>query len=782
MNNDDANKAEEVEPVTGAPVTLRRPLAFNRAAIPDAATVTVEEITVTAKRHRRTLDFFAAAELPTPDIANMRRLVHQGIDLAWREDGQAPLHVALRLNSPDLVKELLDKGADANLRTRDGVTPLSLAIDLGLGVPAAMLLVQAGADVNQTSLQPADPALEKYAKETEFWPGTRRAFAGQSAPIHDALRKQDAELAAYLAAQGANADILNTRGYAPLHILLDQKQLAAAATLLENGADASLKTAGGVTPLSLAIDSGLGIDGAKLLLASGADIAATSTATGWDMFQSGAWNGTGRREGTSHDAVQDALRAKDAELARFLIENGAPLNNASGEGSTPLVIALQNRDIPLATWLLDRGADPNACGTGDHARLPLQAAISFHGVDVMQMLLDRGAKLDAQNADGNTPLHYAVTCSHTDHVSWLVDKGADLYLKNKYGKTPLLHALEGHNSLLDCADVLIARDPDLMRHWNGGKHAIHHAAKYYEGERAVIRLLQYGVPARLLDDDGHTPLFHAAHEGNGTAEALVFAGALKGATDSEIEQYKKMRTPGKEGYAWWHWNIPALIDRALPQSEQLEKDAVAVKRKSGRMLPDIDRRLFMMLQKQGSHGDYAADLIKKGANLKARNDAGQTPLIFACMNGAPDDVCEYLAKNGSDLLAEDDNGMTALHYAAQHVEMGATVKYLVDHGADVDAQDKTYGRTALMFSTKGGNYIDFLLKRDADIELKDKTGMTALQLAQLRRCTYTEERLAKAEEAAKTTPRRKREKPRRYSDAPYGRSRGYGGFGRFDFW
>ncbi|MEZ0260145.1 MAG: ankyrin repeat domain-containing protein [Alphaproteobacteria bacterium] len=774
---DDANKAEDLGPVTGVDVPLRRPLAFNRAAVPDAATVTVEEITVKAKRHRRTLDFFAAAELPTPDTANMRRLVSQGIDIDWREEGQSPLHVALRLNNPQLLKDLLEKGANARQRTREGMTPLSLAIDLGLGVPAAMLLVQAGADVNETSHQPADPALEKYTKEAEFWPGTRRTAAGQSAPIHDALRKKDTALAIYLAAQGAKADMLSTGGYAPLHILLEQKEIAAAKYLLGSGTDASFKTARGITPLSIAIDSGLGIEGVKLLLENGADIAATSASYSWEGFSEGKWSGTGRRGGVDHDAVQDALRAQDIDLAKFLIENGAPVNGASGDGSTPLVIALQNKNIPFATWLLDHGADPNACGAGDRANLPLQAAMSYHDTPVMQMLLDRGAKLDAQDPNGDTPLHHAVACSCTKHVSWLVDKGANLYLKNIYGNTPLLSAITGHNSLLDCADVLIARDPDLMKHWNDGKHAIHHAAKTYDGERAVIRLLQYGVPARLEDKNGNTPLYHAAHEGNGTAEALIYAGALKGASEAEIEQYKKMRTKGREGYAYWHWNIPAMISRARSKSEKLEKTAVAVRRKENAMLPEIDRRMFMMLQKSGSYGDYAADLVKQGANLNARNDAGQTPLIFACMNVKSDEVCEYLAKH-SDLLAEDDNGMTALHYAVQHVSMGATVKYLVDYGADVDAQDKIYGRTALMNALKGGDYVEFLLKRDADIGLKDKTGLTARQLAHLHRNEYSEADLAKVEKAAKTKPRRKREKPRRYTEDRYGSYRGY----RPGFW
>jgi ankyrin repeat protein len=771
-------KKDGQEPVTGQAVPLRRPLAFNRAAVPDAATVTGDELATTAKRHQRTLAFFAAAKQDNPSIADMRRLVSSGIDLSWvGEDGDAPLHVALRLNSLQLAKDLLAAGANPRQKTRSGQTPLSLAIGLGLGVPGATLLIEGGADVNEACQVPADAELDRYAKETELWIGTRRKRGATSTPIHDALRQKDTALAVCLAAAGADTNVRSSGGYTPLHIMLMQKDMASVESLLGYGADAALKTACGVTPLSLAIDYGLGQEGCDLLLKCGADITASSTSgiTDLSFGDSKILAGAIRRDGTAHDVVQDALRAGDIDLAKHLIGHGAPLNGASGDGSTALSIALKNDNLDFAGWLLDQGADPDACGKGERAYTPLQVAM-WKSREMMQMLLDRGASLDAQNGDGDTALHHAVNCSRTHDVEWLVFKGADLYLKNKYGKTPLLCALDGHNGLLESADLLIARDPNLMKHWKDGKHAIHYAAESRNGERTVTKLLEYGVPARLEDEKGHMPLYYAAFEGNGTAEALIYAGALKGATDEEIETYKKKRTKGKEGYEYWHWNIPGIIDRALPKSDKLAKEAVWLERRTEKQLRDIDRRVFQALQNSGSN-EHIGTLVKEGASLDARNDAGQTPLIFACMQARSDDTCEYLAKN-SDLLAVDDSGRTALHYAVQHVDMGATVRYMVDNGVDVDAQDKTYGRTALMFATKGGNYVAFLMKRDADISLKDKLGLTARQIAHLHRNKYAEADIAAVEQEAKTTPRRKRPKPLRREESRFGYRFGGGmGFG-----
>ncbi|WP_338406692.1 ankyrin repeat domain-containing protein [Wolbachia endosymbiont (group A) of Longitarsus flavicornis] len=70
----------------------------------------------------------------------------------------------------------------------------------------------------------------------------------------------------------------------------------------------------------------------------------------------------------------------------------------------------------------------------NHKNTPLHVAIGE--IDVINALLDKGAKVNAVNKLGDTPLHIAVKDGNVNLVKALLDKGANFLLKNKDGKTP----------------------------------------------------------------------------------------------------------------------------------------------------------------------------------------------------------------------------------------------------------------------------------------------------------------------------------------------------------
>ena len=111
-------------------------------------------------------------------------------------------------------------------------------------------------------------------------------------------------------------------------------------------------------------------------------------------------------------------------LCQFLIEQGANVNLASPDnGETPLHAALSQsdrlaHDLVLKV-LLGNGANPNCATkpgveTGSFMRdcrtkgeTPLHRAAAFGTEDTIRLLLDAGAKIDAKDADGNSPLGWA---------------------------------------------------------------------------------------------------------------------------------------------------------------------------------------------------------------------------------------------------------------------------------------------------------------------------------------------------------------------------------------
>ena len=97
----------------------------------------------------------------------------------------------------------------------------------------------------------------------------------------------------------------------------------------------------------------------------------------------------------------------------------------------------------------------------------------------------------------------------------------------------------------------------------------------------------------------------------------------------------------------------------------------------------------------------AAQLLRAGANVKAANRYGVTPLSLACTNGNGA-LVELLLKAGADPNLALPGGETPLMTAARTGAL-ASVKALVSRGASVDAKDESRGQTALMWAAAEGH-------------------------------------------------------------------------------
>ena len=76
-------------------------------------------------------------------------------------------------------------------------------------------------------------------------------------------------------------------------------------------------------------------------------------------------------------------------------------------------------------------------------------------------------------------------------------------------------------------------------------------------------------------------------------------------------------------------------------------------------------RIFLPWCKLERHSKYKRRLTK-GANAKAQDSQGRTPLMVAAQNNQDPEVITTLLKAGSDINARDVNGYTALTYAVWH--------------------------------------------------------------------------------------------------------------------
>ncbi len=128
--------------------------------------------------------------------------------------------------------------------------------------------------------------------------------------------------------------------------------------------------------------------------------------------------------------------------------------------------------------------------------------------------------------------------------------------------------------------------------------------------------------------------------------------------------------------------------------------------------------------------DTAELLLEKGAIVDAKDNSGCTPLIWAAIQGHRE-VAELLLAHGAEVNVGSSSGQTALQSAAMNGHKDVA-ELLLAHGAEVNAPDNC-GITPLHWAAGNGHkdLVELLLGHGADVNAKTKNGYTPLQSAEL---------------------------------------------------
>ncbi|HVH26014.1 MAG TPA: ankyrin repeat domain-containing protein [Vicinamibacterales bacterium] len=243
--------------------------------------------------------------------------------------------------------------------------------------------------------------------------------SGGLTPLVFAARQGDIESAKVLLDAGANVNQVTEYGWSPLLVATNNRNYRLGAMLLERGADPNIANKGGWSPLYLATDN-RNIEGGdypvpkpdmehleylRLLLAKGAD---------------------------PNQRVKENTLSRTIFTMQWFYEPGA----------TPFIRAAQSSDIELLKLLLAHGADPKLETDNGDTALTAAGGIGWvegvtyetsrkNNLETVKFLLDLGLDPDHQNKEGRTALMGASHKGRNEVIQLLVDRGAKLDIKDR---------------------------------------------------------------------------------------------------------------------------------------------------------------------------------------------------------------------------------------------------------------------------------------------------------------------------------------------------------------
>ena len=215
-------------------------------------------------------------------------------------------------------------------------------------------------------------------------------------------------------------------------------------------------------------------------------------------------------------ALLRAAEAGDTEVVASLLAKGAGINTKSSVDDTPLSLAAFRGHRATVEALLANGADINAGG-------PLLEALREGRVfgkktfectsclAVAELLIEKGADVNATNGVGDAPLHIASSYGQTSIVTQLLAKGANVNGKGYVQSTPLHNATRGGH--LPIVEQLLAKGADVNAKDRSGARPLDEAmADYAKGDRVGVAqvLIAKGADITVTDKTGKTLLHIAA--------------------------------------------------------------------------------------------------------------------------------------------------------------------------------------------------------------------------------------------------------------------------------
>lgn len=379
-----------------------------------------------------------------------------------------------------------------------------------------------------------------------------------------------------------------------------------------------------------------------------------------------------------------------ATALRLLADPVTSLDALDENGRTPLHIAVINKNERMVKLLLRKGADKEVPDRTFHYTPLFEAVIKQTG-SCVNLLLDAGASVNAQDVSGKSVLHTAVR-QGSPMVGLLVDRGASVVCRDsKNGRTPIHIAAElGAKEILE---MLLQKCPKGVDIKDGNRMTPLHFAAERGHHNCCQILLRHGA----------SPL--ARNKLNETALHIAVRNCYKLTCEILLSHEHDLNNKDNNGFT------PLIRITTCKKF-------------------DAEKVLLLLLERR--------------PDLNATCPNGDTALHHAVKSGSQE-KCRILVEAGVDCNVQNKNGMTPLHIAAKKKlpECCAAILrlpyeeiFLTSASSDLDGRESVRGgadgersRLSLDVSTESIRDTERTAKTKVDVNIKDNHDMAPLHYA-----------------------------------------------------
>lgn len=601
------------------------------------------------------LDLFASAMNtrqngnPNYSADRIRLLLKYGLDIntivpepkrQWRtsHDDKSPLMYATSTGKIEIVKLLLENGADINLKDKEGRTALSFAKE-----PEVAKLLMAKGAIGGFGGNDGKKGL---------FDAILRGRADVIATILDSPSKPPKEVLneALLRASGVTRQTTDTKAHAASAATLE--------ALLKAGADANFQPEKGGArgaPLLEAVYAS-NRPAVRLLLSAGADPKRALNNNGgslmalsiqqedpeivkmlWPHYQP-------MDEKLKNELISIAGSYGKPESVHMLASLGFKLAMGSKESSEVLYRAVDRGDLGTVSVLLEQGADPNQLVWESHNILAM--AVQRGHFEIVKKLVAKGAaiNLPTRNAYQETPMRAAVGTANLEIFHFLRDHGGKL--KAEQPEQSLLHALPGYT----------------------GHYGHKTETEYVAGVITILdELVKAGNPIDAVDQEGQTILKKFAPQAiPKLLQAVIDRRANVNFVSPRCKDVAPTKTPVE----------PISRDRDAGAARAKNRERAAI---SPEVLMNIACTTPLLAAVSAGNMESTRLLLQAKAKVnQASLFNGHTPLMAAAMVGNPD-VVKLLLESRADPKLKNFAGQTAAEIA--HVRENSRAQALLEAAA-----------------------------------------------------------------------------------------------------